>query len=146
MTRRPIFIGIATALALTLMVGLAYGAGRTFGSRSNQAIGHRQVATTQTHRAFADHHREHGSALSPMFMHRMDRWMRDWMRDHRWNADHRSMAGQTRSVAGSPSGAGDYSGGHHRHSYTGIASPVHRHMGGHHHEGHHDGGWGHDCW
>ena len=157
MTRRPIFIGAATVLALALTAGLAYGSGRLVGTqgRNAQTAGDQQTGTAsampgsfsnQGGQAFQ------GSGHGAAFGSQMRGWMRDWMRDHRnygpsWRSARHSPQGAGQSSRGQSNG---YSGGtghgqwedHHTTSghWNGPAT------GGYGSGGYHHGDGGHDCW
>jgi hypothetical protein len=143
MTRRPIFVAIATILALGLLVGLAYGTGRSSGSRTPiMAQSHDQhmgsAGTPQ------------GTHFGPAFQMQLRTWMHEWMRDHHadhgWSADGLqgtplgSHQGRNRS-SGPTSGGGYNTGGHQTNRDHGSRDSGY----GYGYGGQHDGGWNHDC-
>jgi hypothetical protein len=155
MTRKPIIVTITTILAVGLLVGLAYGAGRNTGARNG--YGH---ATTAANRVVARHVQDH--RVGPMTRTRMLAWINGWMPDHccrgvTYGSNHRfpvrhhdtwmspgyvpasgpSVPSQTPST-----GTGSGSVNHYGYGSGDRHHGDHRSYGG----SHHDGGWHHDCW
>lgn len=154
MTRRPFFVAIATILALGLLMGLAYGAGRSAGmpATETQHTRYQQRGTTNVMPGSFTHHRREthrGMGFGVAFRSQTRGWMHDWLRDHCCDQRHAGRAGygrhssrqgSTTGTAGFRNGPIAYSGDRHQTSGT------HRSYGSHAHGGHHDGGWHHDCW
>ena len=163
MTRRPIFVAIATILALGLVVGLAYGAGRSTGTRTTgtqhtqyRAIGSGSMMPGSFTRHGRDVRRAVGFGVA--FRTQTRGWMHDWMRDHCCDWRHTGNSGYGRQgsrqgsmtgTVGFRNGPVAYSGDRHQTSSTSRSSTSHSyggHQDGHSYGGHPDGGWHHDCW
>lgn len=159
MTRRPIFIGVATVLALAMTAGLAYGAGRLVGTQGRNAhtVGYQQTGATSVMPGSSSSHRGQtfqGSGYASAFRSQMRGWMRDWMRDHSnsaqsWRGSGYGRQGAGQSSRGPSSGtSGGTSHGdwdeHHRTSgqWNGPTTGGYG-SGGYHHDG---DGWDDHCW
>ena len=157
MTRRPIFIGVATILTLALTAGMAYGAGRLVGTQTRDGRSARQQvvgATTMMPGTFSNHAQaRQGSAFGSAFRSQMRAWMQDWMANHDWSGRSWS-AGYGRQVTGRSTGATSagysngsstgYSGTHQTDGWNGPANGGYGCCGNGYGGGQHDD-W-HDCW
>ena len=124
MTKRPIFIVIATALALAVTAGLALGAGRLGTRGSGNRVGHTYVAAVQP-----GYFLGHGNVASRMgARHFTHRWMGPGLRSRGWN--HAAFMGP-RSVT------------RYRNTTAVPANGTSRR--GHHRSYRHDGRHGGDC-
>lgn len=107
MTRRPIFIGVATLLALALTAGLAYGVGRLAGNRmpAGRSAHQRPIGAASLMPSASANHAQvrRGSTGGPALQTWMRAWMRAWMRDgtsrYGWGGRER-VAGYGRLGAG----------------------------------------------
>lgn len=125
MTRRPIFIGIATVLALALTAGLAFGAGRLVGTQSRGTRPGRaqQVVVAGSMRVTHSNPQAQigqGQTYGAAYRSQMRQWMHDWMHNHGWT--HQSWTGHGQqgtpqnagnAPSGNANGSGGWSSGQH---------------------------------
>ena len=132
MTRKPIFIGVASILALTLTAGLAYGAGRMVGTRGpgNQGGGQQRTVGVVPGHSFGQQ-TQAGFRSGMGFGNQRRGWMGShygssgWMSgqyDSRGWTGQRSFAGHSRySQRGTQTvSSGGYNGSGHGDHYSGY--------------------------
>lgn len=145
MTRRPIFIGVATVLALALTAGLAYGAGRMVSTRSyaNQAgrQGSQGMVAVAHGSSWGTSVNGQVSQANTAYRNQMRQWMQDrfqsWL-GHRAAGNRWDNRGRGHVSTGAVNAGTSYQG-----SGSNYQGDGYQHNPGYHHEDHvGSGSWG----